>query len=528
MFNSSVYRFFILASIDFVSYYTKNAFRKVSLIPLTFALQLFLSGCGIPNLRIPDSGPTLPSNFKEANNSEAIVSDQANSDTTGTENSSLLGIDDFFNDSNLKQLIEQALAGNQELKILGENIQIANNEVQAKRGSYLPFFNIGGGASLDVPSNFTQNGAISNQLQIIPGQPFPNPLPDFLVAANFAWQVDIWRQLRNARDAAIYRYFGTAEGRNYIVTRMTAEVADNYFQLMALDKKLENLDMTIALQEKSLETSKAKKEAARGTELPVQRFQAEVHRNHSEKLIIKQEIVQIENRINFLLGRYPTPIERKSNNFFDFNLHSLALGVPSDLLQNRPDIRQAEREMEAAGLDVKVARARFFPTLIINGNVGYDVFNPKYFFLPEAIAANVAGNLVAPLINKKAIRADYQSANARQLQALYNYQRVTLNAYIEVINRVSMVEFFRNSIELKKRQLEALESSVDIATKLFQNARAEYLDVLYAQRDMMDARMVLIETKRQQLSAVVNAYQALGGGNLLAGQELDSPLLPHQ
>lgn len=501
--------------------------RKVIDPAISSGIILFFTGCGIPNLRIPESGPTLPSNYKEANNSEAISSETANSDTSGIENSALSGIDDFFKDPTLKLLIEEALGGNQELKILGENIQIANNDVQAKRGAYFPFFNIGTGAGLDVPSRFTRIGAVDSNLDILPGQPFPNPLPDFLVAANFSWQLDIWRQLRNARDAAIYRYFGTAEGRNYVVTRLVSEVADNYFQLMALDKKLENLDMTIALQEKSLEFSKAKKDAGRGTELPVQRFQAEVHRNHSEKLIIKQEIVQIENRINFLLGRNPTPIERKSAGFFDLNLQALKLGVPSDLLQNRPDIRQAEREMEAAGLDIKVARARFFPSLIINGNVGYDVFNPKYFFVPEAIFANVAGNLVAPLLNKKAIRAEYQNANAKQLQALYNYQRVTLTAYIEVINRVSMVEFYRNSIEIKKRQIEALEASVDTATKLFNNARAEYLDVLYAQRDMMDARMVLIETKRQQLSAVVNAYQALGGGNLLAGQELDSPLLPH-
>ena len=133
---------------------------------------------------------------------------------------------------------------------------------------------------------------------------------------------------------------------------------------------------------------------------------------------------------------------------------------------------------------------------------------------PESLIYNVAGDLVAPLINKKAIQADYLSANARQLQSVYNYQRVVLNAFTEVINRVSKVENYRKSIEIKKQQLESLEASVDTATKLFQNARAEYMDVLFAQRDLMDARMVLIETKKQQLSAIVNAYQALGGGLL--------------
>ena len=162
---------------------------------------------------------------------------------------------------------------------------------------------------------------------------------------------------------------------------------------------------------------------------------------------------------------------------------------------------------------MKVARANFFPKLIITGGVGYEAFNTKYLFLtPESLIYNVAGDLVAPLINKKAIKADYINANARQLQAVYNYQRVILNAFTEVINRVSKVQNYSKSIEIKKQQLESLEASVDVASNLFQNARVEYMDVLFAQRDLMDARMVLIETKQQQLSAIVNAYQALGGG----------------
>ena len=215
-----------------------------------------------------------------------------------------------------------------------------------------------------------------------------------------------------------------------------------------------------------------------------------------------------------------------SSKFFDLNLHALSVGLPAQLLQNRPDIRQAERELEASGLDVKVARARFYPALTLNGGIGYEAFNPKYLFnTPEALVANVAGNLVAPLINRKAIEADYLSANARQLQSVYNYQRVTMNAFTEVVNRVSMVENYRKSIEIKKQQLEALEASVDTSSKLFQNARAEYVEVLLAQRDLMEARMVLIETKKQQLSAVASAYQALGGGNLLPAPPAD-PLDP--
>ena len=260
--------------------------------------------------------------------------------------------------------------------------------------------------------------------------------------------------------------------------------------------------------------AEAKKQAGRGTELAVQRFQAEVKKNQSERSLIEQEIVEVENRINFLAGRYPQRVERISGDFVDLNLNTLSAGVPSQLLQNRADIREAERQVAAAGLDVKVARARFYPALTLTGGLGWNAFATGYLFrTPESLVYSLAGDIVGPLINKRAIKADYASANAAQLQTIYNYQQTVLEAHIEVVNQISKVENLRRSIEVKKQQLAALEASVDSANKLFQNARAEYVEVLLAQREMMEARMVLIDTKREQLSAIVNAYQALGGGS---------------
>jgi len=177
------------------------------------------------------------------------------------------------------------------------------------------------------------------------------------------------------------------------------------------------------------------------------------------------------------------------------------------------------RELKAAGLDVLVARKRFYPQGALNAGVGYEAFNPRYMFItPEALAAQVVGNMVLPFINRKAIKADYFTANARQLQAIYNFQRVVLNAFTEVINRMAKVENYTKSIEIKKQQVEALAASVVAATSLYQFPRAgvdiDYLDVLLAQDALFEARRELIETKQQQLSAIVNVYQALGGGLL--------------
>ncbi len=490
--------------------------KRVTARAIACGVMLGLTSCQIPALRSPDPEPNLPASYDATTNSGSGLQ-AGGSGAASPVSSARLGIDEFYNDPILTRLIHQGLAGNRELKALNEEVQIARNEILARQGAYLPFVTLGNRLGVEKPSRFTPQGAVEDQLEYFPGKNFPDPLPDFMTSINVFWQLDIWRQLRNARDAAVQRYLSTVERRNYFVTRLVAEIAENYYRLMALDQRLVTLDQTIKLQQQSLEMAQAKKAAGRGTELAVQRFQAEVRKNQSEKLIVNQEIVEAENRINFAVNRFPQPVERMSAGFYDLTIHALSAGLPAQLLLNRPDIRQAERELLAAGLDVKVARAQFFPRLDLTAGVGYQAFNPKYLFMtPESLIYNVAGDLVTPLANKKAIQADYLSANARQLQSIYNYQRVVLNAFTEVVNQLSMVENYRQSIEIKRQQLQSLESSVDYATKLFQAARAEYIEVLFAQRDLMEARMVLINTKRQQLSAIVNAYQALGGGNLMA------------
>jgi outer membrane protein TolC len=497
---------------------TKHKERAFAIV-IVCSFLLVLPSC-IPPLRHPKPGPGLPESFdlRKADPQSDLpdVFDHADS----PENSAYLKIEEFFNDPLLTNLMHQALVGSQELRILSEDVQIAINEILARQGAYLPFVYPGGGIGIDKFSSFTLPGAGIRDDPFRPGQFFPNPLPNFQLGFTFLWTPDIWWQLHNARDAAAMRYYATAEGRNFFVTRLIAEIAENYYRLMALDARLENLNRIIALQERSYEIAKARKEAARSTDLPVQRFLAEVRKNQSGKLIVTQDIIQAENRINFLLGRFPQPVERRRLNFIDLELHALSLGVPSQLLQNRRDIQQAERELAATGLDVKVARKRFYPQGLITSAVGYQAFNPRYLFItPEALIANAAGNLLVPFINRKAIKADYFTANARQLQAVYNYQRVIINAFTEVINRVAKVENYGKSIEIKKQQVQSLEAAVVAATSLYQLPRGElpidYLDVLTAQNELFEAIRDLIDTKGEQLSAIVNAYQALGGGAYL-------------
>jgi multidrug efflux system outer membrane protein len=208
--------------------------------------------------------------------------------------------------------------------------------------------------------------------------------------------------------------------------------------------------------------------------------------------------------------------------------------VPSQLLLNRPDVRQAERDLVAAGLDVKVARVNFFPQLAITGGVGLNSYVISHLFEPNAVIGDITGGLVGPLFNFRLIQAQYLTANARQLQALYSYQRVILEAVTDVVNRITKVVNFGRSIEIKKQQVKALETAVEDATSLYQNPRAgvsiDYLDVLTAQNALFGAIKDLIDTKGEQLAAVANTYQALGGGLppiFKSATDVILPPLPH-
>ena len=246
-------------------------------------LQHAAGSAGLWNPQFPPAGVrlNLPAGFKKATSSGPDLPADAN-EATCSENSAQLGIEEFYNDPLLTGLIQQALADNRELKILNEEVQIARNEILSRQGAYLPFVTVGASGGLNKYSDYTLPGASLNDDPFLPGKFLPNPLPDTMLGLNLFWQLDIWRQLRNARDAAAQRYVAASERRNYFVTRLVAEIAENYYRLMALDKRLETLDSIIAIQEQSLKVAEVKKAAARGTELPVQRFLAEVRRTRAK------------------------------------------------------------------------------------------------------------------------------------------------------------------------------------------------------------------------------------------------------
>lgn len=430
-----------------------------------------------------------------------------------TTNSAKIKWKEYFNDPNLVALIDTALKNNQELNIITQEINITKNEIRARKGEYLPSVNLKAGGGVDKVGRYTRDGALEANTEIEPGEEFPEPFSDLMIGAYASWELDVWKKLRNAKQVAMLKYLSSVEGKNFMVTNLVSEIANSYYELLALDNQLAIVRQNIEIQQKALSIVRLQKQAAKVTELAVQKFEAEVLKNQSLQFEIQQMITETENRINFLVGRFPQPVQRSATNLELLMPNTVYSGIPSQLLDNRPDIRQAELEMQAAKLDVKVAKANFYPALSITAGLGYQAFNPKHLLAtPESMLYSLVGDLIMPLVNRNAIKAEYYNAGSKQIQAVYDYERAILAGHIEVANLLSNINNLERSYELRKKQVAVLTRSIDVSNTLFKSARADYMEVLLTQRDALEAKMELIETKQQQMNAVVNIYRALGGG----------------
>ena len=420
---------------------------------------------------------------------------------------------DFFADEQLRGLIETALVNNQEQQILLAELEIARNEAYARSGEYLPQASVRAGTGREKPGQYTRNGAVEEQLELREGRPFPEPLPDYLVGLDVSWELDIWHQLRDAQQSAVLRYLATAEGRRFAQTHLVSELASSYYELVALDRKEAIIRQMIDIQASALRAVQLQKAAGEATELAVRRFEAELQRNRAELFELRQEVRETENRINFLAGRFPAAVERGSADLSLDVLARIGSGQPDALLSQRPDIRRAELALAAAQLDVNVARARFYPSLRLDASLGFNAAETGLLFeSPESLAYGVVADLVMPLLNQRGIRAAYNGANALQEQALVDYQQTVLRAFIEVSNQLSMLDNLSSSLASKRQQAEALSQSVDIASRLYRSARADYTEVLLTQRDALEAQMELVDLEQRQIAAMVRMYQLLGGG----------------
>ena len=255
------------------------------------------------------------------------------------------------------------------------------------------------------------------------------------------------------------------------------------------------------------------KDAGRVNELAVQQFKNFSINTTARKIEVEQQIVEFENQINFLLGRFPHSIKRSTIEVYDDIPAIINAGVPSNLLSNRPDIKQAEYLLSSSKFDLQSAKAAFYPSLNITAGFGFQAFNPSYLFKsPSSQAFSLLGGLLYPLVNKTALKAQFASAKSNQITAVYTYQKAILNAFTEVANELDNFENLRKLNELRAEQNNISKNTIEISNSLFFTGKASYLEVLYAQQGALASQLEYNTVKKLQKLSQVNMYKVLGGG----------------
>ena len=459
---------------------------------------IFFGGCKTPCGALTSNNQVIPKSY---------------TDSGDTTNSAQLKWRDFFKDQNLISLIDTAINKNLDLMMTFQEIEVAKNNVRLKSGQLLPSVSGAGSAGMTKVGHYTSEGAGDASAEITPGRLVPSPLNDYMLGLQTSWEADIWGKLHNFKKAAVARYLGSIEGKNFVITNLVADVANTYYELLALDSELELIRQTIQLQKNGLEIVKVQKEAAVVNELAVKQFEAQLYHSQSMEIDLLQQIAENENKLNALLGRFPQKIVRDQATFSAQVPNTINQGIPAQLLHNRPDIKQAEQELLATRCDVKAAQAAFYPSLNLTGSIGFQAFKTSYLFTsPQSLIYSIVGDLAVPLINRSAVKAEFNTANAYQLEALFTYQRTILNGFVEVSNELSNIKHSEQTFNLKSKEAEALAKAVEVSIDLFKSARATYLEVLMTQRDALGSKLELIEAKKQQFNSVTNVYKALGGG----------------
>ncbi len=481
---------------------TPNMIKHTTIYKYLLIVILFISvnACKVPSMLPAPELKTIPNGYKNLS-----IVDSAN----------IVKIkwNQFFTDQQLIALIDTALIQNLDVLTTLQEIEIAKNKVKLANGKFVPTINGGVNLAVEKVGRYTSQGAGDASADITPGNTVPELLPSINFGFQASWEADIWGKLKNEKQAAYLRYLSTEAGKNLVITNLIAEIAFNYYELLAQTNQLEIVRKSIELQSNELEIVKVQKEAGVVTSLAVKQFEAQLYNTQNLEFNILQNIVETENKINLLLGRYPQKITVDTKNILQTTPSIIKAGVPSQLLINRPDIKQAELELQASNFDIIAARAEFYPSLNIGSTFGFSAFKPSYLLrTPESIMYSMASDITGPIVNKSAIKAAFANVNALQIEAMYTYQRSIFNGFIDVSNQLSNLENLTKAHDLKLKEAIALTEAVDVSNDLFKYGKANYLEVMIAQKEALNTQLELIDVKKQKLQALTNIYKALGGG----------------
>ncbi|WP_373330907.1 efflux transporter outer membrane subunit [Salmonirosea aquatica] len=427
-----------------------------------------------------------------------------------------LPIREFFTDPNLAALIDTALLRNPDIAMAIQRIEIARASVLEREGTLLPSVSAEASGGVRRFGKYTSDGVGNYDTNfsdnIEPDQKMSNPLPDYFLGVRSSWEVDIWGKLRTRRKGAYLRFLATEKAQQLVVTNLVAEVARLYYQLLTLDNQLEIIRSNEDLQNKAVETIEIQKDAGRANELAVRQFAAQLLNTQALDIQIQQQILEVENRINLLLGRFSQPITRGNPILRQTFPDQIGVGVPAQMLRRRPDVQQAELELKAYEADLQAARLDFLPSLNITPYLGLHAFRGSVLFSPASLAFGLLGGVTAPILNRKTLKAGQRRSQAQATEALFAYNKAVINAFQEAALSMRTMDNLKKIVDLKEQETTTLQQGVSISNDLFLAGYANYLEVITAQRSVLAAELDQTTIQQQRFITLVNLYRALGGG----------------
>jgi multidrug efflux system outer membrane protein len=409
----------------------------------------------------------------------------------------------LFADTALKALIQEGISNNLDLKSAVQRILVAQAALQQSKAAFLPNLSAGAGVTRSKQSQAGLNFPAGISINTL--------TTTYQASLNTSWEADVWGKLSSTKRAALAGFLQSDAAKRAVQTQLIADIANNYFTLLALDRQLEITQQTLKNRIRDVETMKQLKEGAVVTGAAV--VQSEANRYAAEVSIpdIKRSIRETENALDILLARSPGPISRTA--LADQKITAdLQTGFPAQLLTNRPDVQQSELAFRVAFENTNVAKSYFYPQFTITAQGGLSTLKLSDFF-NKSIFYNAVAGIAQPIFNQGLNKARLRTAQAQQQEALNNFQKTLLVAGQEVSDALYAHQTAMEKEDARSKQIGALQKSVEYTQELLRYSSAtNYTDVLTSEQTLLAAQLSGVNDKLQQLQAVVNLYRALGGG----------------
>lgn len=402
----------------------------------------------------------------------------------------------------LDALIAEALANNKDLKIAAANVEAAAAVLTQTRAPLFPQVSYSG-------DGFRERLSRQNATPV--PATVPNPQTSYQVLADASWEIDLWGRIRRLSEAAQADLLATEEARRGVILSLVASVANSYIQLRSLDDQLKVCERTLGTYSESLRQFELQFKYGQVSQMNVEQSRSQYETAAAAIPPIKSQIAQTENALSILLGRNPGPIER-GRSLFELTLPAVPAGLPSQLLERRPDLAQAEQNLIAANAQIGAAKALYFPTLSLTGALGTASSDLSDLFKGSARTWSYGGSVVGPIFTAGAISGQVKEAEATRKASLTAYESAIQSSFRDVENALVSHEQLCEQLKAQERLVKSLQDYDRLAWLLYNGGYTPYLDVLYAETQLFTAELNYVQTQASTLASLVTLYQAMGGG----------------